>query len=405
MPLIKNPNELDDTVKPAGLIYGQPGVGKTTLLLSGPNPVLIDADNGLRRVEKRFQVPSLPLTKYADFLALLDGSELDPFDTIVVDTLGRFLERMSDYLMDINPKLRQGDGSLTLKGYGSMRIEFQRVLRKVKDKNKYLFFGAHEKEEKEGDGRYLRPDSPGSAGKDLVKDLDFLGYMEMNANRRTISFNPTDKYYAKNSLGLSSVIEVPDPSVVGNIFMQKYIIDQYALVRKKNDEQNALYEAQVAGGKQLIDQARTPDECLQALATINGTEPFWDSQRQLKKHLNDRATSLGFVYDKAEKKFKEKPKVEPKPEPEVAAAQAKATPPGAPVPPTPPASGLDVLAQSLINGINDATSLKQLNAYLKAQAPDLAEITSKAALGTQLTVTDAITAKRQFLTDDVHKAA
>lgn len=394
MSLIKNPNELNDNIKLAGLIYGQPGVGKTTLLLSGPNPVLIDADQGLRRVEKRFQVPSLPLNKYADFLALLDGTELDPFDTIVVDTLGRFLERMGDYLMDINPKLRQGDGSLTIKGYGGLRMEFQRVLRKVKDKDKYIFFGAHEKEEKEGDGRYMRPDSPGSAGKDLVKDLDFLGYMEMNGNRRTISFNPTDKYYAKNSLDLFSMIEVPDPRMSGNNFLQKHIIDQWTIVRKRNADQNAVYDNIIAAGKKLIDEARTPEECLQCIANINGADPLWDSARQLKKHLIDRATSLGLIYDKVEKKFKEKPAVEPKPEPEVAAANAKTAPPGAPTPPVPPASSLQVLAESLVNGINELKSIKALDAYLKAQQSDMVEIGSKANLGTQLMVNDAIAAKR-----------
>lgn len=312
--LLKNPNEINDNIKPAGLVYGQPGVGKTTLLLSGPNPVLIDADQGMRRVAKRFQVPSLPLVRYADFLKLLDGTELDVFDSIAIDTLGRFLDRMSDWLQEQNPKLRQADGSLTLKGYGSMRIEFQRVLRKVKDKDKYLFFGAHEKEEKENDGRYLRPDSAGSAGKDLVKDLDFLGYMEMNGNKRTISFTPTDKYYAKNSLELDAVIEVPDPDKVGNVFLQKYIIERAAVIRKKSEEQNAEYDRVVAVLEGHVIAATSPETFDLALKGINGLPPIWDSQRVAKHRLNDKAKELGFVYDKAEKKFKEPPKEAPKEE-------------------------------------------------------------------------------------------
>ena len=46
---------------------------------------MIDADNSMRRIEKRFQVPSLQLTNYAALLDLMESSELDPFETIVVD--------------------------------------------------------------------------------------------------------------------------------------------------------------------------------------------------------------------------------------------------------------------------------------------------------------------------------
>lgn len=50
MGLIKKPNEL--TVKNAlsALIYGQPGMGKTTLALSSPQPLLLDFDGGVHRV-------------------------------------------------------------------------------------------------------------------------------------------------------------------------------------------------------------------------------------------------------------------------------------------------------------------------------------------------------------------
>jgi len=44
--LLTKPNELTVKLSYAGLIYGQPGVGKTTLALSSVNPVCIDADRG-----------------------------------------------------------------------------------------------------------------------------------------------------------------------------------------------------------------------------------------------------------------------------------------------------------------------------------------------------------------------
>jgi hypothetical protein len=60
MTLLKNPNEINEMVTLAGIVYRQPGVGKLTLALSAPNPVLIDADKGHapRREEVSSPLPS-----------------------------------------------------------------------------------------------------------------------------------------------------------------------------------------------------------------------------------------------------------------------------------------------------------------------------------------------------------
>ena len=46
MGLIKKPNELSVKQTLSALIYGQPGMGKTTLALSAPLPLLLDFDGG-----------------------------------------------------------------------------------------------------------------------------------------------------------------------------------------------------------------------------------------------------------------------------------------------------------------------------------------------------------------------
>lgn len=50
MTLIRKPNEIQIQGKIKMLIYGQPGMGKTTMALSAPDPLLIDCDNGVQRV-------------------------------------------------------------------------------------------------------------------------------------------------------------------------------------------------------------------------------------------------------------------------------------------------------------------------------------------------------------------
>ena len=41
------------------LIYGQSGVGKTSLASCSPNAILLDLDHGLQRVDKQYQCPSV----------------------------------------------------------------------------------------------------------------------------------------------------------------------------------------------------------------------------------------------------------------------------------------------------------------------------------------------------------
>lgn len=305
MSLLKNPSELPPTLTFSGMIYGQPGIGKSTLSLSAPNPVMIDADNGMKRVEPRFRVPSLPMHKYSDVLTLMNGSELDPYQTIVIDTMGKFLDRIGDYVMQENPKNRQGDGSLSQKGWGAVKQEFQKFLRLAQGKGKNLVFVAHEREEKDGDAKKLRPDISGSSGKDIVKELDFMGYMEKRAGKCVISFNPDESFYAKNSLKLPQYMEVPNPDVTGvNDFIIKNIVERSVERMSEEIAQNEKYDAVIAGGAAKIEAVKDAKTADEALKFIADTPAMWDSQRVLKHKLNEKVKAVGLVYDKDKKAFK-----------------------------------------------------------------------------------------------------
>ena len=52
--MIRNPNDIRDGEKKIRmLIAGYPGIGKSTLALSAPNPLHIDVDFGIDRIEPR----------------------------------------------------------------------------------------------------------------------------------------------------------------------------------------------------------------------------------------------------------------------------------------------------------------------------------------------------------------
>lgn len=306
MTLIKKPNEVTNDVKLKGLIYGEPGLGKTTLALSSPSPLLIDFDNGLRRVAKQHQLDSVQIESYQNLLDILLKEDISAYKTIVIDTLGKMIDRIADWLAVTNPKVKQVDGQLSMKGWGNVKLEFQKLLKLLDSKNKSVIFVAHSKEERDGDLTKMRPDVAGSSGKDIVKELDFMGFMSMKSGKRTIDLMPNEQYYAKNSLGLSSFLEFPTITAK-NDFLSKAIFEAYADKLKEDSELVDQYNSLIA----IIDGKI---ESLEDLDQVNAyykeelgkLEKIWSSDLYEKHKLADRVKELGLQFDKEAKEFKAK---------------------------------------------------------------------------------------------------
>lgn len=307
MTLIKKPNELTTSkIKLKGLIYGQPGIGKTSLALSAPKPLLIDFDNGLRRVAKQYQTDSVQIESYQDLLDILTKEDISNYETIVIDTLGKMIDRIADWLAISNPKVKQADGQLSMKGWGNVKGEFQRLLKLLESKNKSVIFIAHEKEEKVGDEVMKRPDVAGSSGKDIVKELDFMGYMSMKGGKRTIDLAPNEAYYAKNSLGLNSFLEYKVLTGVNN-FLSESIFDAYQDKLKKDDELSKEYN-------ELIDELKIKISNIKDLEQLNSYyesvynkhDKLWSSYQVEANLLKGKVEELGCEFDKKAGEFKAK---------------------------------------------------------------------------------------------------
>jgi hypothetical protein len=209
---------------------------------------------------------------------------------------------MGDYVALQNPKFKQGDGTLSMKAWGAIKVQFQTLSKTILNMNKSVIFVAHEKEDKDGDTRFVRPDVSGSSGKDIVKELDLMGYVEMKGNKRTVSFTPTEKYYAKNSLGLPAVIEIPD-TANGNTFFKDQIMAAVASRKQHDAELLDKYN----GLKTVID---AKIECIKDADTLNAVyeelknlEVVWDSAIYCKHCISDTAKTLNAVFNKETKKF------------------------------------------------------------------------------------------------------
>lgn len=151
--MIRNPNDIQEGAKKIRmLIAGYPGIGKSTLALSAPNPLHIDVDFGIDRIEPRYRKPYIQPQSYDEILGDLTPINLQDFDTLVFDTGGKLISLMSLWAIKKDPKYGQRDGSLSLKGYGFVGKEFVRLMDYCfyeLQKNIVIVF--HATEEKDGD--------------------------------------------------------------------------------------------------------------------------------------------------------------------------------------------------------------------------------------------------------------
>ena len=309
MGIIKRPSELSVKATLSVLIYGQPGIGKTTFGVSAPNAVLFDYDNGVQRINGAHQVPTLQPTSWEDTnLALQEiETEMPEIQTIVIDTVGKMLDYMTAYIIKNDPKMAMRDGSLSLKGYGVRKQMFINLLKRLSVMGKNVIFIAHEREERRGEETFKRPEIGGSSANDLIKELDLVGYMYATGKERCITFDPQEYYYAKNTCNLPPVIKIPVVVDAQGIGRTNNTMDQIALsyqaAQEKRQEMTANYEQLLAVIDATVESATDVDSLNEAMAKVFAFEPIYDSVLRAKKAVAAKGNALGLKYNKIAKKY------------------------------------------------------------------------------------------------------
>lgn len=284
---------------PVFLIFGQPGIGKSSIGYSAADPLLIDADRGAHRAVNRRD--TLAVDKWADIAEVTDAKDaLDPYRTLVADTAGRVLDLLALQIIEDNPKHGRGDGSLTLPGFGALKSRFASWLTKLRQQGKDVVLLAHGKEDKDGDSVIIRPDMTGASYGELMKVADFVGFLYMRGRDRVLDFNPTDRWVGKNPAGWKPFV-LP-PAAKATRFLAE-LMDQGRAALGEISAEGAAITATVEAWRAKVAALATAADCTAALAEINTLEPM--PMLQVKALLNDRTKALGITYDKKAAAFVE----------------------------------------------------------------------------------------------------
>ena len=313
--MIKTANDLDFRNKKYNiLITGRPGVGKTTLAESAPNPLLIDLENGVDRVDScyRSDVSTVDPSKsdedkFYEFINDLTHSDLSKYDTIIVDCLGKFIELATPVVIKENPANAQKDGkTLSLKGYGAVTAKFAEFSKLVKSLNKHIIWISHVTETQDNDIVKTRLSIPGSTKDRIWDDVDLGGYIEFQGKKRIIHFTPSERYDAKGTHSVNGTFEIPSlPSTnEGGKYADNHFLSD--LFNKMTED--IIKEKEVAANGQAayeeamklapkVDACSSVDELNDVVELIKGAQHGLTSKKELLAKVTHKADELGAVYD------------------------------------------------------------------------------------------------------------
>lgn len=274
------------------VIYGPPGIAKTSLAFTSDAPLLLDFDNGSHRAANRKDV--VRITSWSD-VAGISADDLAPFHTVIVDTAGRALDALTADIIRTNPKHGRG-GALTLQGYGELKSRFGSFLKLLNSFGKDVVLIAHMDEQRSGDDVIERLDVQGGSKGEIYKTADAMGRLVISNGQRRLLFSPTDAAFGKNP-GQLPPLDVPhfeDPEF--DTFLA-------SVIQRTKDRLNALTEEQ----KHAQAEQKWFREKLPKVKSADGMNALLGrvatASRACKVLVRDRARELGLEYDEDKKAF------------------------------------------------------------------------------------------------------
>lgn len=273
------------------VIYGDPGIGKTSLFNTSEDPYLIDFDRGVSRSIMR-----------KDTLAPDNWEEVQEFEkqgkfknrkTVGIDTAKACLD---DYLMSYVVKKDFKNQKNKQAAYGALGDEFKIFVNNRRSDRADLVIIAHSKDKEDGDFTRKVPDVTGGSYQLLLRIADQIGFITMRNNKRTIIFEPTDISIGKNVARLP-LIEIPEE---GTPELKTFMAD---IIRRVKSSITSLSESQ----QEALQKSERFQKEVEAATTADDLNLIIGPVQELPKILKDqvnqvisaRAKALGFKYNKA----------------------------------------------------------------------------------------------------------
>lgn len=295
------------------LIFGPPGVGKSSLAQTANKPLTLDFDKGIHRVENRRV--ALRFDTWSDAVAAAGakgvftypaghkyaGQPID-YQTLILDTGGKAIETMIPPILAESAKNGYA-GNLTPQGWGVLGGRFTIWLKTVLSWGKDVVMICHEEEKTNASGASLFvPDLPGKMSwKAIHKDFDMIGRLYHIERRRVLDFRPYDTQVGKNAANFEQL-------AVDNLHAGEPFLADLIANAKKRIGQTAVASAAVAAAVEKWNAWIRTGPSLEAfnsgLADLSEMEG--SAKKQAWLIVSRHAEVKGWKFDKATKSFVEK---------------------------------------------------------------------------------------------------
>ena len=306
--MIKKPSEMmNETSKFRVLIAGYPGIGKTTLGLSAPKPLLIDVDFGINRTMASVRKDYIQPESYEELLKDLKG-DLSDYETIVIDTGGKLLELMKAYVIKNDIKNAKKDGTLSLQGYGAVGREFTRFMNYIYfELRKHCVIIFHAVEEKQEEETKLRILVEGSTKNTVWQNVELGGFIEMRGDKKIIGFNNCERYFAKSSFGIKGNYTIPE---LNGTQQNDFLTKLFEQANKNIQEESKVFEEERKQYQEVINKyepivesmtAENANEVMDLIKNIDNH--ILTSEKEIKDHFAKKIKELNLVWNKDKQQY------------------------------------------------------------------------------------------------------
>lgn len=313
--MIKKPAEMINTENRFRvLIAGYPGIGKTTLGLSAPKPLLIDVDFGINRTMASVRKDYIQPETYEELLQDLVPDNLKDYETIVIDTGGKLLELMKNYVIKNDIKNAKKDGTLSLQGYGAVQREFKRFTDDIYfNLKKHCVLIFHAVEEKQDEETKLRILVEGSTKNTVWQNVELGGFIEMRGNKKTIGFDNCERFFAKSSFGIKGNHVIPELNeTTPNDFLTKL----FEQADKNIQEESKVFEAERKEYQEIMDKyipiidEMTTENVQEVSDLMQTIEHKLTSKKELSARFLAKLKELNMQWNKETKQYEPKQEVQ-----------------------------------------------------------------------------------------------
>jgi len=284
------------------MIFGPPGVGKTSTANTASRPITFDFDRGAHR--SAFRKDTVVIDNMQEVMAV-KKEDLDGYDTIIIDTAGSLIDYMINDILPMNEgkaKLKRPSGNPTLLGYGRLKSEFEFFFNRLITFGKDIIMIAHDKEERDGEARIVRPDIVGGARAKILKTCDAIGYMNFDGGKKYLNFSPSETTIGKDCAQIG-MLEVPN--FVTNADWFATVIDRIKQSLEDQVSSNQQILAEWNKQKDKLEQHFKDVKDLEGFNKAFSSMPKIDKQYKayVWSFIQELAEMHGFVYDKSAKEF------------------------------------------------------------------------------------------------------